>query len=124
MQPPTRTHPNSELGLIRVTSVAILSAALFSCTASRAAARTRCESALYHVQRIIEAATKQYPLKLYPRTLKELQHFAASRGTPLDLTPFSEFTYKRSSKEWNVLYTCRDTGLGGSMGGTRIPPNY
>jgi hypothetical protein len=85
------------------------------------AKRTRCDNALDQVALVIQAFTKQHSSRLYPRTLKELQHFAASRGTPLDLAPFSEFTYKGSARDWDILYTCKDTGLGGAMGGTTVP---
>lgn len=109
---------------MRVTPIAILSVALLASTAFQADARTRCERALDRVASVMQAFTKQYPQKLYPRTLKEFQQFAISRGKPLDLAPFSEFTYSRSAKEYSILYTCRDTGLGGVLGGARIPATY
>jgi len=105
---------------MRVSLVTVLSAALLLCLASVATARPRCETALRHVEAIIDVYSKEYPSKLYPGTLKELQTFAAKKGTSLNLALFSEFTYKRSGKRYTILYTCRDTGLGGALGGARI----
>jgi hypothetical protein len=109
------------LDLVRVTLIILLSVALTSCTATPVATRSHCDKALDQVSMVIQVYTKQHFLRLYPRTLKELRHFAASRGTPLDLTAFSEFTYKASARDWDILYTCKDTGLGGAMGGTTVP---
>ncbi len=105
---------------MRVSPTAVFLAVLFLCLSPVAAARSRCETAFRKVEAVLDAYEKQHPFKLYPRTLEELQSFAAKRGTPLDLAPFSEFTYKRSREECSVLYTCRDTGLGSAWGRARI----
>jgi hypothetical protein len=109
---------------MRVAAIAIV-AAMLVCTQADGAVRSRCETALDRVVRTVHAYRKQHPGKLYPRTLQELQQFATRRGARLDLTPFSEFTYRRRrSGEWSVLYTCRETGLGGALGGATISATH
>src|SRR4051812_17688609 len=105
---------------MRVSATAVLAAVLLLCLAPVAAARSRCDTAFRNVEAVLDAYEKAHPVKLYPKTLEELQSFAARRGAPLDLAPFSEFTYKRSREECSILYTCRDTGLGGAWGRARI----
>ena len=105
---------------MRVSPTAVFSAVLLLFLGSVAAARSRCDTAFRKVEAVLDAYEKQHPVKLYPKTLEELQSFAAKRGTPLDLAPFSEFTYKRSREECSILYTCRDTGLGRAWGRAKI----
>ena len=108
---------------MRIATIAVIAAVFLPCTRAYAAPRSRCETALDGVARMVNAYRKQHPRKIYPRTLQELQQFAARRGTRLHLSSFSEFTYERRNDEWSVLYTCRETGLGGALGGAIIPAN-
>lgn len=105
---------------MRVSLAPVVSAVLLLCLVSVGHARSRCDTAFRKVEAVLDAYEKAHPVELYPKTLKELQAFAAKRGTPLDLAPFSEFTYKRSREDCSILYTCRDTGLGSAWGRARI----
>ena len=109
---------------MRISPTAVFSAVLLLCLVSVATARSRCDTAFRRVEAVLDAYAKVHPVQIYPKTLQELQSFAAKRGTPLDLAPFSEFTYKRYRAECSILYTCRDTGLPVAYGRARVPPNY
>jgi hypothetical protein len=58
---------------------------------------SRTDLAVQRIDSAVRAYGEAYPRKMYPRTLKELTAFAAARGKPLDLTPFSKITFERSS---------------------------
>jgi hypothetical protein len=109
---------------MRISPTTVVSAVLLFYFVSVARARSRCDTAFQKVDAVLDAYAKAHPAQIYPKTLQELQTFAAKRGTPLDLAPFSEFTYKRDRLGCSILYTCRDTGLPSAYGRTRVPPIY
>jgi hypothetical protein len=109
---------------MRVSPTTLVSAFLLFCLVSVATARSRCDTAFRKVEAVLDAYAKAHPAQIYPKTLQEIQSFAAKKGTPLDLASFSEFTYKRDRLGCSILYTCRDTGLSFAYGRARVPPNY
>jgi len=42
--------------------------------------------------------------------LQEFQNFAVKKGQPLDLSMFSEFSYKRRGTSLGISYKYKDTG--------------
>jgi hypothetical protein len=109
---------------MRISPTTVVSAVLLFCFVSVARARSRCDTAFRKVEAVLDAYAKAHPTQIYPKTLQEIQSFAAERGTPLDLASFSEFTYKRDRLGCSILYTCKDTGLPSAYGRVRVPPNY
>ena len=76
--------------------------------------RSKCDVTLKRIDILLGIYEKEHPLKHYPSTLKEFQNFAAKKGHPLDLTVFSEFSYKRRGTSLDMFYTCKDTGKSAS----------
>ena len=95
----------------------VFCATLLFFVASGAMARSNCDTALDQVYAVLKAYGKEHPSKVYPSTLKELREFAAKKSMRVSLRPFSEFTYKGFNRLYRISYTCRETGLGGTMSG-------
>ena len=74
------------------------------------AKRSKCDVTLQRIDTLLEVYEKEHPLKHYPSTLEELQNFATKKKQPLDLSVFSEFSYKRRDTSLVMSYTCKDTG--------------
>ncbi len=53
---------------------------------------------------MVKAFGEAHPKQMYPRTLAELEAFAASRGRPLDLGAFTKITLERSAKSVSITY--------------------
>jgi hypothetical protein len=84
------------------------------CASPVLAKRSKCDITLKRIDVLLGIYEKEHPLKHYPSTLKEFQNFAAKKGQPLDLTVFSEFSYKRRGTSLDMFYTCKDTGKSAS----------
>ncbi len=84
--------------------------ALSLCAPSVVAKQSKCDTTLQRIDALLKIYEKEHPLKHYPSTLKEFQNFAAKKGQALDLSVFSEFSYKRRGTSLDLSYTCKDTG--------------
>jgi hypothetical protein len=88
----------------------IVASLLFACPSVALAKSSKCDRTLKRIDALLEFYEKEHPLKHYPSTLKEFQNFAAKKGQPLDLSVFSEFSYKRRGTRLGISYKCKDTG--------------
>jgi hypothetical protein len=84
----------TEFSLDRMTllKIAILVAAIVIGLPCAFAGQSKADMTLQRIESLLDAYQKEHPLKEYPSTLKEFEQFAAKKGTPLDLSPFSEFS--------------------------------
>gem|GEM_PF-6006177 len=70
---------------------------------------SRTDLAVNRIDSAVQAYGQAYPRTRYPRTLKELTAFAAARGKPVDLTPFSKVTFERkSSTSMSITFESHD----------------
>ena len=75
------------------------------------AGHSKAEITLQRIESLLDAYQKEHPLKEYPSTLKEFEQFAANKGAPLDLSPFSEFSFRRSGRDLSIWYRRKDNGV-------------
>src|SRR5437588_239473 len=86
------------------------------CASSLIAKQSKCDVALQQIDKLLDAYGKDHPLKHYPSTFKEFRKFAAEKRVAIDLSAFSEFTYKRHGMSLDIVYTCKGTGESGVAG--------
>jgi hypothetical protein len=82
--------------------VILLADAMLSCGC--AAAPTRADRAVRHIDTMLNAFYDAHPTRPYPRSLSELSAFAASRGQPLDLAAFKTISLEHSKKSVDITY--------------------
>jgi hypothetical protein len=81
-------------------------------TVSSCAAPSRSAIALKHIDAAVYAYGEAHPRKRYSQTFRELVAFAAARGKPLDLSPFTSITLeRRSSRFMSIDYRTHDPSL-------------
>jgi hypothetical protein len=91
--------------------IAVFVAALVIGLPCAFAGQSKADMTLQRIESLLDAYQKEHPLKEYPSTLKEFEQFAAKKGTPLDLSPFSEFRFKRSGRDLSIWYRRKDNGV-------------
>jgi hypothetical protein len=94
--------------LFKIVAVVAALAIAFSCAAAE---QSKADVVLQRIETLLDVYKKEHPLKEYPSTLKEFQQFAAKKGLPVDLSPFSEFSFKRSGRDLNIWYRRKDNGI-------------
>jgi hypothetical protein len=99
---------------VSLSNVAVILAVLALLTSGVIAADSKCNAALERVDKLLDIYSTKHPLKSYPSTLKEFEHFAIQKGKPLDLNAFSDFRFERAGMRLTLRYTCKENGLSGS----------
>ncbi len=80
-----------------------------ACVATSCSTSSRAGIALKRIDAAVHAYTAAHPRERYPSSIKELSAFAAARGTPLDLSPFTSITIERKSASlMSVDYRTQD----------------
>ena len=69
---------------MRISRTAVVFAVLLLCLGSVATARSRCDTAFRKVEAVLDAYAKAQPAQVYPKTVEELQSFAANSLSTLE----------------------------------------
>jgi hypothetical protein len=76
---------------------------------NRCDASTRVDAALKRIDAAVHTYAAAHPREGYPSSMRELSAFAAARGTPLDLSPFTSIKIERKRRGFmSIVYHTHD----------------